>query len=74
MSADTLSMHMGPFLFPRGFFAVGEEPVAVGVTLYHKPLYIRQILNALKADKIELILIFLFGKLVEKADKPSFSR
>ena len=51
-----------------------EEPVGVGVTSYHKPLCIRQILNALKADKFELIRIFLLGKLVEKAEKPSFSR
>lgn len=54
-------------------FAVGDEPVGVRVTPYHKPLCIHRILNALDADEVQIIRETPFGKLVEIADKPTFS-
>ncbi|KAG5386085.1 hypothetical protein IGI04_037555 [Brassica rapa subsp. trilocularis] len=57
--------------FPPRMFALGDEPV--GVTPYHKPTCIRKILNALEPDEAQTIRETQFGKLVEIADKPSFS-
>ena len=54
-------------------FALGDEPVGVRVTPYHKPTCIRKILNALEPDEAQTIRETQFGKLVEIADKPSFS-
>ncbi|CAG7906886.1 unnamed protein product, partial [Brassica rapa] len=46
-------------------FALGEEPVGVTVTPYHKPTCIRKILNALEPDEVQFIRETQFGKLVE---------
>nr|VDD20356.1 unnamed protein product [Brassica oleracea] len=54
-------------------FALGDEPVGVRVTPYHKPTCIRKILNALEPDEAQTIRETQFGKLVEIADNPSFS-
>ncbi|XP_056860028.1 uncharacterized protein LOC108832931 [Raphanus sativus] len=62
-----------PLTLPPRIFAVGSEPVGVRVTPYHKPHAIRQILNALNPDEVDTIRSSPFGKLVEIADKPSFS-
>uniref|UniRef100_A0A0D3CT12 DUF1985 domain-containing protein n=1 Tax=Brassica oleracea var. oleracea TaxID=109376 RepID=A0A0D3CT12_BRAOL len=59
--------------FPPRMFAVGDEPLGIRVTPYHKPSAITKILNALTEDEIEAIRKTTFGKLVEIADKPSFS-
>lgn len=59
--------------FPPRMFAVGDEPLGIRVTPYHKPSAITKILNALTEDEIEAIRKTAFGKLVEIADKPSFS-
>lgn len=58
---------------PERYFAAGEEPVGVRVTPYHKPHAVREILNALDAEEIEVIRSSPFGKLLEVAEKPSFS-
>ncbi|KAF8093509.1 hypothetical protein N665_0383s0136 [Sinapis alba] len=58
---------------PEKIFKSGEEPTGVRVTPYHKPCAIRQILNALDPDEVEQIRNSPFGKLVDIADKPSFS-
>ena len=62
-----------PLRFPPRMFALGEEPVGVTVTPYHKPTCIRKILNAFEPDEVQSIRETQFGKLVEIADKPSFS-
>ncbi|KAL0876042.1 hypothetical protein Bca101_025747 [Brassica carinata] len=62
-----------PCPFPERVFAVGEEPTGVRVTPYHKAGAIRKILNALEPDELEHIRVSPFGKLIEIADKPSFS-
>lgn len=59
---------------PERMFAVGEEPVGVRVTPYHKPFAISNILWALQEDEVEALRQSPFGKLVEIAEKPSFSR
>uniref|UniRef100_A0A0D3CJB0 Ubiquitin-like protease family profile domain-containing protein n=1 Tax=Brassica oleracea var. oleracea TaxID=109376 RepID=A0A0D3CJB0_BRAOL len=59
--------------FPPRMFVVGDEPLGIRVTSYHKPSAITKILNALTEDEIEAIRKTAFGKLVEIADKPSFS-
>ncbi|KAF8045859.1 hypothetical protein N665_4280s0003 [Sinapis alba] len=59
--------------FPQRMFAIGEEPVGIRVTPYHKPSCISKILNALEEDEIRLIRGTAFGKLIEIAEKPSFS-
>ncbi|KAF8115370.1 hypothetical protein N665_0028s0032 [Sinapis alba] len=51
----------------------GGESIDVMVTPYHKPCAIRQILNALESNEVEKIRNSPFGKLVEIADKASFS-
>ncbi|KAJ4917104.1 hypothetical protein Rs2_02654 [Raphanus sativus] len=58
---------------PERLFAVGEEPTGVRVTPYHKAGAIRSILNALDPEEVEHIRASPFGRLVEIADKPSFS-
>ncbi|KAF3524226.1 hypothetical protein F2Q69_00048567 [Brassica cretica] len=59
--------------FPPRMFAVGDEPLGIRVTPYHKPSAITKILNALTEDEIKAIRKTAFGKLVEIAYKPSFS-
>lgn len=54
--------------FPPHMFAIGEEPVGLRVTPYHKPTSIRKILNALDPDEIQIIRETQFGKLIEIAD------
>ncbi|CAG7901894.1 unnamed protein product [Brassica rapa] len=53
-----------PIRIPYRIFTVGEEPVGVRITLYHKPYAIRQILNA---EEVDTIRASPFGKLVEIA-------
>lgn len=62
-----------PLRIPDRIFAVGHEPVGVRVTPYHKPHDIRQILNTLDPKEVHTITGSPFGKLVEIAEKPSFS-
>ncbi|KAL0799109.1 hypothetical protein Bca101_054284 [Brassica carinata] len=54
-------------------FAIGEEPVEIRVTPYHKPSCISRILNALEEEELRFIKESSFGKLNEIAEKPSFS-
>ncbi|KAG2330170.1 hypothetical protein Bca52824_001350 [Brassica carinata] len=61
------------YSFPERMFAIGEEPVGIRVTPYHKPSSITKILNALEEDETRFIRESPFGKLLEIADKPSFS-
>lgn len=62
-----------PCDIPERIFKAGEEPTGVRVTPYHKPCGTRQILNALEPEEIEKIQASPFGKIVELADKSSFS-
>ncbi|KAF8109333.1 hypothetical protein N665_0098s0061 [Sinapis alba] len=62
-----------PCQLPERYFITGEEPTGVRVTPYHKASGIKQILNALDADEVEMVCLSPFGKLVEIADKPPFS-
>ncbi|KAH0936555.1 hypothetical protein HID58_013672 [Brassica napus] len=57
----------------RRIFAIGEEPSRVRVTAYRKPCALRHIFNALDPDEVERIRGSQFGRLLEIADKPSFS-
>ncbi|CAH8355241.1 unnamed protein product, partial [Eruca vesicaria subsp. sativa] len=67
-------MHMLPCPLPERIFAAGDEPIDVRVTPYHKRNRIKQIMNSLHPDEVEQIRVSLFGKLIEIADKPSFSK
>ena len=58
---------------PERVFAFGEEPVGVSVTPYHKPFAISKILCALEDDEVDVLRRSPFGKLVEIAEKPTFS-
>uniref|UniRef100_A0A0D3D516 DUF1985 domain-containing protein n=1 Tax=Brassica oleracea var. oleracea TaxID=109376 RepID=A0A0D3D516_BRAOL len=82
---------------PERMFALGEEPVGVRVTPYHKPFAISNILRSLEEDEVDALRRSLeedvvdalrrsleedevdalrrspFGKLVEIAEKPTFS-
>lgn len=62
-----------PYPIPERISVIGEEPIRVRVTPHHKPFGIRQILNALDADEVDVIQVSPFGKLVEIADKISSS-
>lgn len=62
-----------PLPIPERVFAFGEEPVGVRVTPYHKPFAIKKILRALEDDEVEVLRRSPFGKLVEIAEKPTFS-
>ncbi|KAF8054406.1 hypothetical protein N665_1330s0001 [Sinapis alba] len=62
-----------PMNLPVRIFAVGEEPVGIRVTPYHKPRAIRRIINALDADEVEFLRGSPFGKFVDIAELPSFS-
>ncbi|KAJ4893781.1 hypothetical protein Rs2_20575 [Raphanus sativus] len=62
-----------PCRLPERLFAVGEEPAGVRVTPYHKAGAIREILNALDPAEVDHIRSSPFGRLIEIADKPSFS-
>lgn len=62
-----------PLRVPARIFAMGHEPVGVRVTLYHKPHAIKEILNTLDPQEIDTIRASPFGKLVDLAEKPSFS-
>ncbi|CAN7039041.1 unnamed protein product [Brassica rapa subsp. trilocularis] len=56
--------------FPRRVFAVGEEPVGIRVTPYHKPSCISKIINALEDYEIAVIKASPFGKLLNITEKP----
>lgn len=58
---------------PERLFAFGEEPTGIRVTPYHKAGAIRSILNALDPEEIDHIRTSPFSRLIEIADKPSFS-
>ena len=55
--------------FPQRMFAVGEEPVDIRVTPYHKPSCISKIVNALEDEEIAVIRASSFGKLLVIAKK-----
>ncbi|KAF8115524.1 hypothetical protein N665_0026s0067 [Sinapis alba] len=58
---------------PERMFAIGEETIGVRVTLYHKHFAISKILCALEDDEIDVLRRSQFGRLVEIAEKPTFS-
>lgn len=58
---------------PERLFAVGEEPVGVRVTPYHKPFAISRIIRALEEDEVEVLRHSPFRKIVDVAEKPTFS-
>lgn len=58
---------------PDMMFAVGEEPVGVRILTYQSSSALKRIFNALDEDEVDIIRQSSFGKLVEIADKPSFS-
>ncbi|CAG7874340.1 unnamed protein product [Brassica rapa] len=62
-----------PLSFPDRMFAMGDEPLGIRVTPYHKPSCISKILNALDEEELRFVRESPFGKLVEIAEKPSFS-
>lgn len=62
-----------PTPFPDRMFAIGEEPVGIRVTPYHKPSCISKILNALEEEEVRVIKESSFGKLIEITEKPPFS-
>ncbi|KAF8107190.1 hypothetical protein N665_0125s0018 [Sinapis alba] len=69
----TEDMQTPPCHLPERIFALGAEPTGVRVTPYHKADGIRIILNALDQEEVEKIRVSPFGKLIEIADKPTFS-
>lgn len=70
---DSNGVETPPCQLPERIFAIGEEPAGVRVTPYHKACGIRQILAALDPEEFEEIRRSPFGKLVDIAEKPSFS-
>ncbi|CDY54354.1 BnaC06g07380D [Brassica napus] len=60
-------------LIPEMMFAAGEEPVGVRVLTYQSSGAIKRILNTLEAEEVEIIRRFVFGKIIDIADKPVFS-
>ncbi|KAF8117661.1 hypothetical protein N665_0008s0017 [Sinapis alba] len=58
---------------PERMFALGDEPVGVRVTPYHKPFAITNILRSLEEDEVDVVRRSPFGKLLEIAEKPTFS-
>ncbi|CAN6933690.1 unnamed protein product [Brassica oleracea] len=54
-------------------FAMGDEPLGIRVTPYHKPSCISKILNALEEEEARFVRESPFGKLIEIAQKPAFS-
>ena len=62
-----------PPSFPDRMFAMGDEPLGIRVTPYHKPSCISKILNALEEEEVRFVRESPFGKLIEIAEKPSFS-
>ncbi|XP_013598173.1 PREDICTED: uncharacterized protein LOC106306195 isoform X3 [Brassica oleracea var. oleracea] len=59
---------------PSRMFAIGEEPVGIRVSPYHKPYCISKILSALDENEVKSVRVSPFGKLVEIVEKPPFSR
>lgn len=60
-------------LLPDMMFAHGEEPVGVRVLTYQSSRAIKRILSALEERELQIIQESSFGKMVEIAEKPSFS-
>ncbi|KAL0855740.1 hypothetical protein Bca101_060893 [Brassica carinata] len=58
---------------PKMMFAEGEEPVGVRVLTYQSSRAINTILDALEPEEIQFFRDSSFGKLIEIAEKPSFS-
>lgn len=58
---------------PSMMFAEGEEPIGVRVLTYQSSRAINTILNALEPDEIQFLRDSSFGKMIDIADKPSFS-
>ncbi|KAF2530677.1 hypothetical protein F2Q70_00030240 [Brassica cretica] len=59
---------------PSRMFAIGEEPVGIRVSPYHKPYCISKILSALDENEVKSVRVSPFRKLVEIVEKPPFSR
>ncbi|CAN6808741.1 unnamed protein product [Brassica oleracea] len=59
--------------FPFRLFAIGEEPLGIRDTPYHKHFFISKILNALDEDEVKVLSDSPFEKLVKFAEKSSFS-
>lgn len=55
-------------------FAAGEEPVWVRVLTYQSSRAIKRIVNALEDEEVGVIRESSFGKIIEIAKKPAFSR
>ncbi|RID58641.1 hypothetical protein BRARA_F01926 [Brassica rapa] len=62
-----------PLSFPDIMFAIGDEPLGIRVTPYHKPSCISKILNALEEEEARFVRESPFGKLIEIAEKPTLS-
>ncbi|CAN6816701.1 unnamed protein product, partial [Brassica oleracea] len=59
--------------FPFRLFSIGEEPLGIRDTPYHKHFFISKILNALDEDEVKVLSDSPFEKLVKFAKKSSFS-
>lgn len=70
---DRIHSYATNYSFPERMFTIGEEPVGIRVTPYHKPSSIIKILNALEEDETTFIRESPFGKLLEIANKTPFS-
>lgn len=55
-------------------FAAGEKPVWVRVLTYQSSRAIKRIVNALEDEEVGVIRESSFGKIIEIAKKPAFSR
>ncbi|KAF8082639.1 hypothetical protein N665_0817s0013 [Sinapis alba] len=58
---------------PERMFALGDEPVGVRVTPYHKPFAITNVLRSLEEDEVDVVRQSPFGKLLEISEKTTFS-
>ncbi|CAF2154882.1 unnamed protein product [Brassica napus] len=58
---------------PPRFFPLGEEPVGLRVTPYHKPGGLRLILDTLDPEEVDVIKRSPFGKFLELADRTPYS-
>uniref|UniRef100_M4F8L1 Ubiquitin-like protease family profile domain-containing protein n=1 Tax=Brassica campestris TaxID=3711 RepID=M4F8L1_BRACM len=58
---------------PPRFFPLGEEPVGLRVTPYHKPGGLRLILDTLDPEEVDVIKRSPFGKFLELADQTPYS-
>ncbi|CAH8332863.1 unnamed protein product [Eruca vesicaria subsp. sativa] len=54
-----------PCPLPDRLFAAEEEPIGVRVIAHHKSCGIRQILNTLDTNEVEMIRFLPFGKFID---------